>query len=112
MGKTRLAQELGRACLATFADGVVYVALAPLADSVALAPTILAALDWSWQHLSPAERAARIRWATSAMSTQVDLCEAAYSPTPRQHVHSPGVNRTVVSATGPRRHWNEQEHQA
>ncbi len=45
MGKTRLAQELGRACLAAFADGVVYVALAPLADSAALAPSILAALD-------------------------------------------------------------------
>ena len=45
MGKTRLAQEIGRACLATFANGVAYVSLAPLADPAAIAPAILAALD-------------------------------------------------------------------
>jgi predicted ATPase/DNA-binding SARP family transcriptional activator len=45
MGKTRLAQELGRANLAAFGDRVVFVPLAPLADPAVIAPAILAALD-------------------------------------------------------------------
>jgi predicted ATPase/DNA-binding SARP family transcriptional activator len=45
MGKTRLAQELGHVCRAAFADGVVFVPLAPLTDPAAIAPAILAALD-------------------------------------------------------------------
>lgn len=44
MGKTRLALELGRGALATFADGVFVVSLAPLTDAVAIAPTIAAVL--------------------------------------------------------------------
>lgn len=45
MGKTRLAQELGRASRAHFSDGVCFVSLAPLADPSAIAPAVLAALD-------------------------------------------------------------------
>jgi predicted ATPase len=45
MGKTRLAQELGRASGAHFPDGVCFVPLAPLADPSAIAPAVLAALD-------------------------------------------------------------------
>ncbi len=45
MGKTRLAQELGQHSLKHFADGVRFVALAPLTRPAELAPTILAALD-------------------------------------------------------------------
>jgi len=47
MGKTRLAIELARGCLDAFADGVCFVALAPLAAADALPAAIAQALDLS-----------------------------------------------------------------
>lgn len=44
IGKTLLAIELGRACLARYPDGVFFVSLAPLSAAAAIAPAILAAL--------------------------------------------------------------------
>jgi predicted ATPase/DNA-binding SARP family transcriptional activator len=45
MGKTRLAQELGRVSGTHFSDGVCFVSLTPLVDASALAPAVLVALD-------------------------------------------------------------------
>ena len=44
MGKTRLALELGRVSLDAYADGVFFVALAPLANASALSTTIAQAI--------------------------------------------------------------------
>jgi len=49
MGKSRLALELARANLEMFADGVYFVALAPLAAADALASAIVRALDLTGQ---------------------------------------------------------------
>src|SRR5262245_18661439 len=49
MCKTRLALELARVSLSAFADGVYFVALAPLASADALASTIARALDLTVQ---------------------------------------------------------------
>jgi predicted ATPase/DNA-binding SARP family transcriptional activator len=53
MGKTRLALELARAGLDGYADGVFFVALAPLAAAGALASTIAQALDLPVQGHDP-----------------------------------------------------------
>ncbi|MBC8076639.1 MAG: tetratricopeptide repeat protein, partial [Chloroflexales bacterium] len=45
MGKTRLALEIGHACLQAFADGVFFVPLAPLVDAAAIVPAITDALE-------------------------------------------------------------------
>lgn len=49
VGKTSLALELARASLGTFADGVFFVPLAPLADPATIAPAIAQALELSMQ---------------------------------------------------------------
>src|SRR5215212_3353247 len=54
MGKTRLALELGRASLDAYADGVFFVALAPLASALALPAAILQALGLTVQGGDPA----------------------------------------------------------
>ena len=53
MGKTRLAIEVGRDRLATFADGVFFVPLAPITTPDALAPAIANALGIALQGSDP-----------------------------------------------------------
>lgn len=45
MGKTRLALEVARTQLGAFADGVFFVALAPLTDAAAIIPTLATTLN-------------------------------------------------------------------
>ncbi len=55
MGKTRLAQEVGRRNQADFVDGVYFVALAPLTNAAELAPAIAAALKLPVQGSEPSQ---------------------------------------------------------
>src|SRR5262249_32558877 len=53
MGKTRLAQELGRASITAFADGVCFVPLAPISTPAALVGAIVTALGIALQGGDP-----------------------------------------------------------